>query len=387
MAQISGIIENENKQLLSIKVELYTIFNKYHIQIDLNDINAGSIKNIYQLFKYDILFEPIIKESIDKDLEKKHMDKDIQIADEYKIIGLYFEFIKQDNDKADKYYELSLELIRHKVVAKNPIAMLYMGHHHIRIGNNVLGFRYYRLAYKYGLSDGLYFIGLQCYENNNNKAALEYFMRAINAGNTDAMIFIAYICLKAGDYDRTIKYNKMAAKNGNKFASYNLAHCYRNLGKSCEKVMKYFIIALNDNIFEAAHAMIDYYYGIAEYLKALLLAIKYFNIYNISRRKIIILFEINWKMLLDDYKYGDIRGTRMLSKQEKSIILELIKNFEFNESDMVCKSLKVIINSFKNNNISDAFNNKIAENIYGSNYKNIVYANNKKFNDNIIFIE
>ena len=82
--------------------ELIKIFNEYNITyIQMND---DMINKIYNLFKNDIFYNP-------------------ENGDEYKFLGLYYENIKKDYEKAEKYYLMAIE--KGNVDAMNNLGIYY----------------------------------------------------------------------------------------------------------------------------------------------------------------------------------------------------------------------------------------------------------------------
>lgn len=381
-----------------MKNELYSIFKLIRLNFKLEHIKEiAEIKKIYDLFKNDILFEP-------------------NNNNDYNIIALYYEFVKKDYNRAKKYHKISvkkgniesllnlgsmsryiyndinksLEYLRKAIKCGNTSAMLILASYYIydikvnyndvdkKRENIKLGLSYYFLAYECGCSNGIYLIGRyfldrQLQQSNDLNFVIKCFLKAIDMGNAAAMNHIALYYEKY-NYNLAIKYYKMAIKNGSLFAPYNLACYYEYLKESHKKVIKYFKIAITRGYIPAIIALADYYCGHRMTLESLELCLE--NKTFVKRQLIIFLIELNWHIILNDYNYGQVTGTKRFSDIEKIKFLKLIKEFEFIKTDKISNSLKIILNNFMgSNNIYFNFNNKILERIYNIDYEKINNVN------------
>ena len=158
----------------------------------------------------------------------------------------------------------------------------------------------------------------------------KYYEMAISNGCVMAMHnFAFYHQYTTKDYISMEKYYEMAISAGYVTSMMNFAYYHRDVTKDYILMEKYYFMALSNGSKEALPALILHYESNNLYIKLLDLHILYTN----DREEII--------------KAFNLASYAVLNESDGSIFFDLVSKFEFKPDDKLCISLKLFLNSRK----------------------------------------
>jgi TPR repeat protein len=279
---------------------------KNNSYVDIED--EKSIKKIYELLINNIIYEPInVIENhylgwyccnINKnyDLMKKCFIIGIDNGNIHSMnnLGLYYSNTEQNYDLMKKYYLMATDL-------GNITSM------------NNLGYYYQYIEKNYDLMKKYYLMAI-----NKN-----YVISMTNLGN--------YYKNIEQNYDLMKKYYLMAIDNNNITAIYNLANYYQTIEKNYDLMKKYCLIGINNDDINSLNKLINYY-----------------NINNLLIEKLEFFIEyidkIERTQIIDTI--NEISKIQLNEQDEKKFI-DIIINFEFEDTDKVFYIVKILVKTIK----------------------------------------
>jgi TPR repeat protein len=98
--------------------------------------------------------------------------------------------------------------------------------------------------------------------NVNN---LAYFKSEIKKDNYNAMREVGNYYQSISDYDKMVKYYIMAIEKGDADAMHKLAHYYQFIKIDYEKMIKYYLMAIEKKLAKSMYNLAQYYYLVKDY--------------------------------------------------------------------------------------------------------------------------
>lgn len=287
------------------------------LKIKLDEINViyvpiedkGSINKIYDLFINDIKFEPT---------------NGIECC----YLGIYFRYIKKDNENTEKYYIMGVEY-------DNSTAMCNLAHYYNRVkGENDLAEKYYLRALRHGCIYSPLKIAIFYQNLRNYVKAEKYYLFALSQkNNVNASYYLALFYFKImNDEINGLRYLEMAIECGHIKLIDNLI-CYYEKKKDYVNVDNLFILLITHDYNEIISLENFYLMKHCQPIKLLKLYIR--NKDKIKRNDILRIIKYIFKIKLN-------------MKQHNSFI-KILSQFEFFSSDKLPKLLRTLTNLLKYN--------------------------------------
>jgi TPR repeat protein len=169
--------------------------------------------------------------------EEYNLENDIILL----LIGNYYELVKQNQELAVKYYEMSANL-------DNSSAMVELGNHYLNNSNDELMVKYYQMAVEKGLKEPLSTLGRHYRNKKDYDNMKKYFDMGIELSDPECMYqYGLYYYLYGKDNDLAKKYYTMASEHSHPDALFQLAKFYRFIEKNQEEHDKYLNMAIELN--------------------------------------------------------------------------------------------------------------------------------------------
>ena len=258
----------------SARVEvLKSELRKFNVTyVHIND--TTSFTKIYNLFVNGTMFEPIN-------------------GIEYNYLGLYFEYVKNINDTAKKYYLMAIK--KGSIIAMHNLANLYL-----EIGDNVNAEYYYLMAIKNNYIDTF------------NDLAWFYNYVKIDIVNSEI-------------------YYKIAASHNDEIAMNNLGYLYCNHENYIDAEL-YLLFAVKHGNIKSLSKLIYCHKITGNIIGLIKIFRKYHNF--IKRTKVIENIKVIWNLSLN-------------TNQNRQLVKFLL-SFEFQTNDNIPISLKIFTTLLKN---------------------------------------
>jgi TPR repeat protein len=301
--------------------------------------DKSSIKKIYDLLINNIIYEPE------------------NIIENY-YLGLYYDQIKKNYDLAKKYYLVAVN--NGNITAMNKLARCY---EKLKIYD--LMKKYYLLAIDNKDVDSIHILAYY-YDTieKNYELAKKYYLISITHNKSNSMHNLGIYYESIKNYDLMKKYYLMAIDNGETDSACNLGNYYKNIEKNYDLMKKYYLMAIDNNDSQSMNNLANYYRNIEKNYdlmkKYYLMAIDNHNI--ISLNNLINYYKIN-DLLIEKLEFF----TKYINKVEREVIIDLINqiaktnlnkednkkfidiiiNFEFEDTDKIYPVIKILIETIK----------------------------------------
>ena len=279
-------------------------FNKNSIQ------NEDSFNKVYDLFLYDIKFDPII-------------------GAEYCYVGVYYFYIKQDYETAKHNYLIAIDKY-------NDInAMKYLGYLYIQELNYEMSEKYYLMAIeKKDVKTMKKLANFYYFRLKNYEKAITYYLMAIEFGHVSSMRSLAFLYERLKDRENAIKYHLMAIKHNGVDAVQDLVYYYEHSLHDYDNAKKYMLMAIEQGDESLADGMVRLYKKTKENpFKILDFCVKYHDF--INKNLIINEIDIVWNLEFDPDK--------------KLCLINILLLFEFTSKDDLPTSFFIFLNLLRKN--------------------------------------
>ena len=286
----------------SLKEYIENNFNEY-IPIK----NIQSLKKIHNLCLNKIHFNP-------------------ETSEEFYYYGIYYyEDIEKDYDLMKKYYLMAIDL-------NNSCAMNNLGVYYQNIEKDYdLMKKYYLMAIELKNSYAMFWLGSYYEDIEDYDLMKKYYLMAIELNNSGAMNNLGcYYETIDKNYDLMKKYFLMAIELNDNTAMYNFGFYHEHIEKDYDLMKKYYLMAIELNNRDAMANLRNYYIDNDMLLEEIELVMTYPKM---IERKILI------ESISDIFMGNFIKDTKKFIK--------LIMSFDFEETDNICSSLKLLINCLK----------------------------------------
>src|ERR1700722_4951165 len=177
----------------------------YNKKALINDNNK--IKKLYDLFKHNILYDPID-------------------ADDYNYLGHYYQYYSDDHTKAENCY-----LMAHDIEKDNIFVMKNLGYY--------------------------YFVYTQNFEQGE-----KYYLMAFSSGDINALLALAcdYYHIDREKSEKYLQqYSEFGLEKNPREVSFNLAKYYQHINVNHEKAEKYYLMAIQNGHDNAIVEFANYY--------------------------------------------------------------------------------------------------------------------------------
>lgn len=203
-------------------------------------------------------------------------------------LGHYYNLIKHDYEMCKKYYLMSVDNGNHNAM-------------------NNLGYYYHHIELNYDL-------------------AIKYYLMAINMNNYYSFNNLGELYETMKKYDLMEKYYLMATERGDSNGTCNLCRYYKNIETNRKKINQYYFCQLSSNVQVA-------YISISKYVNLDRLEL-YLNYQNIYGRYVII-------------NCFNTLHIQNITTSQQNRFLQLLKNFDFVEYDVLSISLTILLKNIK----------------------------------------
>jgi TPR repeat protein len=244
-------------------------------------------------------------------------------------LAIYYENIKKDYAKAEKYYLMAIE-------QGNNSAMNNLARHCANIKKDYTNAeKYYLMAIEQGNVNAMNNLAnYYAIIKKDYTSAEKYYLMAIEQGNVVAMNNLAnyYEKIKQ-DYTTAEKYYLMAVERGNVVAMNNLASYYAIIKKDYTNAEKYYLMAIEQGNNSAMNNLADHYENNNDLFKLMELCITYHKL--LARDRIINIINKIWIIKLDN--------------EQNKYLIELLLLLELQPNDNILTSLRLFNNLLHQN--------------------------------------
>ena len=302
-------------------INLLQSYDSSYVEIS----DETSLSNIHELLINNILFEPVT---------------DI----DFLYLGWYHIMITKNYTKSEKCYQIAID--RGYIPAMHCLA----AYHYNITKDYVTMKKYYHMAIDKGYVESMNNFGYYHQFITKDYITMEkYYQMAIDKGYVSSMNnFGHYHNNITKDYITMEKYYQMAIDRGNQFAMYNFGYYHQFITEDYITMEKYYLMAIDKKYDLAMNLLVKYYEDNLMHLKSLKLHI----LHSKNREKIIELFNRISALILNE--------------EDEKQFLDLVSKFEFIPDDKLCVSLKLFLNSKKDQ--LDIMDLHFTYTVYGEGY-------------------